>query len=606
MGADRNQWQFPKNVAGNLIGWRDDGKGLENKSPDHLREGISARDFVNVTGDGSTDDSVALQAAINFCGTLAANIGRRVRFSMPDTYFVSPQTYYATADWRSCLVVPDNVMITGPGRIVYNVAFASKSVVLLCRGDNITVDGLDFENVATSPFAVEVGAGDVYDDDIEDAREYVNLEVRNCRFTHCWLGASVQMAETSGKTTTWNGVDFVNCIATTKPAATSGGNFNVRSEPPLRIKNAAMVNCRASDGKTASSFNAVGIDGIQIIGCRSQRNLYAACEIENGCRGVVVIGLTGFDDAQCLWIDDSNQGTVCGVNFETETETLVTPLLGTFHLNRAAIHITRQGYPSDTGHTTGDLIIQNVVGKNGRILIEPFSGAPAGAFSRVMIDGFILTADGVTRSSGNRGVTVSTGVPDLTLRNGRIVGFPDISISLVTDTGTITHISNVETKKIGSESSTGIATSGAGRIVCSDFNPHSVSYAHTGGSEFSQYKINSVPQPNRQFFAQVTIADDAATSIDLPVGDNAGNFFIERSGSASAWGRARVVWSGSFASAASGGTSGSAFAVNATQGTLTGTTGSDGFLTIRANTDSKLYIENRLGASAEFFVIWEA
>lgn len=33
MGADRNQWQFPRNVADNLLGWRADGKGLENKVP---------------------------------------------------------------------------------------------------------------------------------------------------------------------------------------------------------------------------------------------------------------------------------------------------------------------------------------------------------------------------------------------------------------------------------------------------------------------------------------------------------------------------------------------------------------------------------------------
>ncbi|MQX90313.1 hypothetical protein [Sinorhizobium meliloti] len=31
MGADRNQWQFPKNVAGGILGWRDDGKGMANK-----------------------------------------------------------------------------------------------------------------------------------------------------------------------------------------------------------------------------------------------------------------------------------------------------------------------------------------------------------------------------------------------------------------------------------------------------------------------------------------------------------------------------------------------------------------------------------------------
>lgn len=31
MGADRNQWQFPKNEANKIPGWRSDGKGLENK-----------------------------------------------------------------------------------------------------------------------------------------------------------------------------------------------------------------------------------------------------------------------------------------------------------------------------------------------------------------------------------------------------------------------------------------------------------------------------------------------------------------------------------------------------------------------------------------------
>lgn len=31
MGADRNQWQFPKNEANKIPGWRADGKGLENK-----------------------------------------------------------------------------------------------------------------------------------------------------------------------------------------------------------------------------------------------------------------------------------------------------------------------------------------------------------------------------------------------------------------------------------------------------------------------------------------------------------------------------------------------------------------------------------------------
>ncbi|MDX1117023.1 hypothetical protein GOL29_03105 [Sinorhizobium medicae] len=36
MGADRNQWQFPKNEADKIIGWTADGRGMENKAPDFI------------------------------------------------------------------------------------------------------------------------------------------------------------------------------------------------------------------------------------------------------------------------------------------------------------------------------------------------------------------------------------------------------------------------------------------------------------------------------------------------------------------------------------------------------------------------------------------
>lgn len=49
MGADRNQWQFPKNVGGKVIGWRDDGKGMENKTVPLIGLSLASeiRDFLD-------------------------------------------------------------------------------------------------------------------------------------------------------------------------------------------------------------------------------------------------------------------------------------------------------------------------------------------------------------------------------------------------------------------------------------------------------------------------------------------------------------------------------------------------------------------------------
>lgn len=73
MGADRNQWQFPRNVAGNILGWRDDGKGMKNFDAADIGDviGVSPRvSWYGARGDGVTNDSSAFASALADVDTL--------------------------------------------------------------------------------------------------------------------------------------------------------------------------------------------------------------------------------------------------------------------------------------------------------------------------------------------------------------------------------------------------------------------------------------------------------------------------------------------------------------------------------------------------------
>lgn len=56
MGADRNQWQFPKNEANKIPGWRSDGRGLENKTVPLIGLSLASeiRDFLDTAPYVST------------------------------------------------------------------------------------------------------------------------------------------------------------------------------------------------------------------------------------------------------------------------------------------------------------------------------------------------------------------------------------------------------------------------------------------------------------------------------------------------------------------------------------------------------------------------
>lgn len=55
MGADRSQWQFPKNEADKILGWRSNGKGLENKTVADLVSGVIDQLGIVSVGDHEAD-----------------------------------------------------------------------------------------------------------------------------------------------------------------------------------------------------------------------------------------------------------------------------------------------------------------------------------------------------------------------------------------------------------------------------------------------------------------------------------------------------------------------------------------------------------------------
>jgi hypothetical protein len=362
----------------------------------------------------------------------------------------------------------------------------------------------------------------------------------------------------------------------------------MRSDPPGLISNGIMSDCEGYDGKTASSFNFVGIYGLTCASCTSYRNAYAGTELENGCRDGVVTGFRSvLDPGPGVWIDDSRRITVQGVSHTTDA-------------NTDAVLITREGFSGDTSYRTEGITVSGVVSENGSVQISTF-GAAAGEFGEIVIDGFVFDGDGTTAT---RGVNIfdTDATTDVTVSNTRITGASSSSILAALASGAVLRLHNVKTQKAAAEASTGITTSGAGSVIGVDIDIHSDSMAHTGRTNLSMVRIAGVVQPDENWFEEVSIADDAVAVVALPVGRSSGFIWVERSGSTTGWGQFRAVWGGAFAAAFVAGTNGANFFVNGSAGTLSGTTGADGNTTVRVNTDGNLYIENRSGSAGTYRV----
>ncbi|MGN7750559.1 hypothetical protein [Sinorhizobium sp. 22678] len=99
MGADRNQWQYPKNVGGKVIGWRDDGKGMENK------DWVSPADL-NGKQDHSAnlDELAGVDPGSSGKSILALNLSADVRNYLDVAPYVETRTELKALDTGKDLV----------------------------------------------------------------------------------------------------------------------------------------------------------------------------------------------------------------------------------------------------------------------------------------------------------------------------------------------------------------------------------------------------------------------------------------------------------------------------------------------------------------------
>lgn len=415
---------------------------------------------------GVSDSTIAVQKAVDAAKAIATATGRRARVHLSGKLRLTPQFYHASTDWRHCVLVGDGVAITAAkdALISTSIAFSNRAVIFLARGDYVSFEGLEFADSSGACFAIGIGGGSTYDSLIGSNRTYRGFYAEGCKSNSLWQTISFQFGTLDDGTVFWEDLTYDRCRSIAKPRNTSSGNFNFRSNPPHKIKNANMIDCKAWNGATASSFNYVGVDTGTIQNCDSWMSLYAAAEIENGCKDISVRGLRSRDDAIGLWIDDSSDVTVDDIDTRNTLPSIVSPLHGTLGLIRPGIKISKQGYDANKDQITGKIQIFGARGKNWSIDINTYTtviedGNPL--FSTVTIDGFDIDNDPTYLLGSGRGVFFSS-VPFLTLRNGYIRGVVAQQILGSSSGGKVT-IDNVEGDIKGSENPIGLTITGTSK-----------------------------------------------------------------------------------------------------------------------------------------------
>ena len=470
-----------------------------NEAIGKLNDIVSVEDF-GAVGDGVTDDTAAIQAAID-----AASV---VRFPA-GSYRLTSSTYDASTNWRHHVIIPDDrsLIFDHQAKLVATTPFASRAIALLVRGSNVTIDGAQIEDGFNpgNPFLVGIGSGSGYDSSYP-AGTLKNLRVLNSTFKNCWISVSVQFASTDGGGKSFNDIQVSCCTSYAKPNNTTSGNFNFRSEGPWKIGDVKISDCSAYDGYSASSFNFYGVDGFSVSNCASYRNKYAGCEMENGSQDGVVSCFRSVDDFWGVWVDDSRRIVVDGVSHKTISES-VTGILGTQSRLRDALKVTQQGFTDYTTWETTDIVFSNVVSEFGKITTVDFGVSAGGSIGRLTFNNVSIVQDGVARSSGNTSISVLEVPAYLTFNNVMVFGAPSVSFNMGTTGGKV-RLTNVTTGTVAGETSVGIQAIGTGTLVLENVDTHSENISVSPIPTKINYTLAGVLQADvragQRFFYSVT------------------------------------------------------------------------------------------------------
>lgn len=211
-----------------------------------LRETVSVTNF-GAKGDGATDDTAAIQAAVSYAGKIGA-----------DCHISGSKKSY---DIYGTIVVPDNVRLYGRGHLRMRVA--ENNVLEL--GNNCTVDGVGIEGFnALGAGVFELNNG-IYVD------KKINVTIRNCSVYKCGY-SGIQTRGCSNLLIESNRL-WLNLF--TGPGGGSASDIIVYS---FSLSQSTIIsgNYCMSNNSQGIFFNALGLDSDAIIignHCRAANTL---------------------------------------------------------------------------------------------------------------------------------------------------------------------------------------------------------------------------------------------------------------------------------------------------------------------------------------------
>lgn len=303
-------------------------------------------------GDGSTDDSKAIQEALD---SFDNQIGGVLYFPEGLYYLAEPVN-----------VNRHNVTIIGSGSIGVGVNGGFKLNCSHFKAIGLIMVAVNYSTECRA-FIIDKSET-ITDGDIISIYGYVkDLTFKDCQFFNffysvCAIGGSYNHDGTEAE----RGYpirDLVieNCYSETYTDQ-NAGHFQC-----IQVENISYINNRTYGGKNASSYNAIKANGyIRVIGNYDHNNSYASCEIENAS-GKAVIANNTFKSK--IWIDDSFDAVVNG-------------------------NTTDGGISVTVGSNVGDsknIIISNNVTKN--IRCEQFGTYAGGIIKNVNIVGNTVNGD---------------------------------------------------------------------------------------------------------------------------------------------------------------------------------------------------------------------